>query len=73
MVIKGALLATGTGVGLISVISLFLVGIPWLAVGALVLPGTLLVLLAAKKTKPADEISLSIALAYKLLNRLDPS
>jgi hypothetical protein len=73
LVIKGVLLATGTGVGLLSVISLFLVGIPWLAVGALVLPGALLMLLAAKKTKPADEISLSIRLAYKLLDRLDKS
>jgi hypothetical protein len=73
MLIGGVLAATGTGVGLVSAISLFLFGIPWLTVGALVLPGALLMLLAAKKTKPMDEISLSIALAYKLLDRLDPS
>ena len=73
MVIGGVFVATGTGVGLMSAISLFIFGIPWLAVGALVLPGALLLLLSARKTKPMDEISLSIALAYKLLDRLDPS
>ncbi len=73
MVIMGVFLATGTGVGLVTAISIFVFGVPWLAVGALVLPGSLLVMLAANKTKPVDEISLSIALAYKLLERMDPS
>lgn len=71
MVISGVFVATGTGVGIVSAISLFVFGVPWLTVGVLVLPGALLILLAAKKTKPVDEISLSIALAYKLLDRLE--
>lgn len=71
MVISGVFAATGTGVGVISAISLALFGIPWLAVGALVLPGSLLVVMAAKKTRPIDEISLAIAMLYKLLERLE--
>lgn len=71
MVIAGVLVATGTGVGVVTAISMFLFGIPWLVVGGLVLPGALLVVLASKKTRPVDEISLSIALAYKLLERID--
>ena len=71
MVISGVFVATGTSVGVVSAISLFLFGIPWMTVGALVLPGALLVVLAAKKSKPADAISLSIALAYKLLERIE--
>ncbi len=71
MVISGVFVATGTGVGVVSAISLFLFGIPWLAVGALVLPGSLLVVMAAKKTRPIDEISLAIAMAYKLLQRIE--
>jgi hypothetical protein len=71
MVISGVFVATGTGVGIVSAISLFVFGVPWLTVGVLVLPGALLILLAAKKTKPVDEISLSIALAYKLLDRFE--
>ena len=71
MVIAGVLLATGTGVGLFTAISTFLFGIPWLAVSALVLPGALLVVMTAKKASPMDDVSLSVALAYKLLERLE--
>jgi hypothetical protein len=73
MVIMGVFVATGTGVGLVTTISIFVFGVPWLTVGALVLPGALLLMLAAKKTQPVDEISLSIALAYKLLDRIAPA
>jgi hypothetical protein len=72
MVIAGVLAATGTGVGILSAISLFLFGVPWLTVGALVLPGALLVVLATRKVRPVDDISLSIALAYRLLDRMEP-
>jgi hypothetical protein len=71
LIISGVIIATNTSLGVMSVISMFFVGVPWLTVGALVLPGTLLLVLAAKKTRPADEMSLSIALAYKLLERID--
>jgi hypothetical protein len=70
MLISGVFVATGTGVGLVSWISALLFGIPWVTVGALVLPGALLLALAAKKAGPADDISLSIAMGYKLLDRL---
>ncbi len=72
MVISGALTAAGTGVGLVASISMFLFGIPWLNVGALVLSGGLLVALAVTTPRMKDEISLSIALAYKLLERIAP-
>ena len=71
MVIAGVLLATGTGVGIATAISIFVFGIPWITVGALVLPGALLVVMAAKKARPVDDVSLSVALAYKLLDRLE--
>lgn len=71
MVIAGVLLATGTGVGIATTISTFVFGIPWITVGALVLPGALLVVMAAKKARPVDDVSLSVALAYKLLERLE--
>ena len=32
---------------------------------------TLLVVMAAKKARPVDDVSLSVALAYKLLERLE--
>lgn len=70
MVISGVMLATGTGFGIITAISIFLFGIPWLSVGALVLPGALLVILSRKMQKPGESISMSIAMAYKLLERL---
>jgi len=71
MIIGGVIVATSTGVGVIGVISAFFVGVPWATVGALIFPGTLLLVLAARKTKPVDEMSLSVALAYKLLERID--
>lgn len=71
MVIAGVLVATGTGVGIATAISTFVFGIPWVTVGALVLPGALLVVVAAKKARPVDDVSLSVALAYKLLERLE--
>lgn len=70
MVISGVMLAAGTGVGVITAISIFIFGIPWLAVGALVLPGALLLMLSKKMQKPGDSISMSVAMAYKLLERL---
>jgi hypothetical protein len=71
LVIKGVLIATGTGLGLISWIGAALGGIPMMTVGAFVLPGVLLVVMAAKKARPVDDVSLSVALAYKLLERLE--
>lgn len=71
MVIGGAIIATGTGAGLGTTISLFLFGVPWATVGLLVVPGALMLLLAAQKLRPVDEMSLSIALAYKLMDRID--
>lgn len=70
LLISGVLTAAGTGVGLVASISMFLYGIPWLNVGALVLSGSLLLALAATAPRMKDEISLSIALAYKLLERI---
>lgn len=73
MVIAGVLMATGTGVGIVTAISMFLFGIPWVAVGSLVLPGALMVLLAARTVTEDNAISVCVGMAYKLLNRLDTS
>ena len=69
LVISGAMIATSTGVGLVAAISTFLFGVPLMTVGALVIPGALMVLLASKNVKPKDTMSISIGLAYKLLER----
>ncbi len=71
MVISGAIIATGTGAGLFTSIAVFLFGVPWATVGLLVVPGALMLLLAALKLRAADEMSLSVALAYKLLDRIE--
>jgi hypothetical protein len=71
LIIGGAITATGTGVGIVTSISLFVFGVPWLTVGALVLPGALLIALAARRSRPVDEINLSIAMAYKILERIE--
>lgn len=71
LIIGGVIIATSTGVGVITAITVFFVGVPWLTIGAMVLPGTLMIVLASKKTKPVDEMSLSVALAYKLLERIE--
>jgi hypothetical protein len=63
----------GTGIGVVSAISVFLFGIPWMTVGVLVLPGALLLTLAGKSVKPMDSISLSIGLAYKLVEKFRKS
>lgn len=68
MVISGALLATSTGVGVLTAISTFLFGIPMATVGALILPGALLVVLAAHQLKPKHKISACVGLAYKTID-----
>ncbi len=71
MIIGGVIIATSTGVGVVTATTVFLFGVPWAIVGALVLPGALLIVVAAKKTRPVDAMTLSVALAYKLLERID--
>lgn len=71
LLLAGVFAATTTGVGLVAMISTFLFGIPWLTVGALVVPGALLIALAARKTSKKDVISLAVAMSYKLIERLE--
>lgn len=67
MVLSGVLLATGTGVGLATSISLFLFGIPWISVGALVIPGAILLGLTRYKFNNKHAMSTCIKMSYKLL------
>ena len=67
MVISGVLLATSTGVGVVTVISTFLFGIPWLSVGALVIPGAILLALSRYKFGNKHAMSTCVRMAYKLL------
>lgn len=69
LVISGACIATSTGVGVFTAISTFLFGIPFLTVGALVIPGALLVVLAAAKLKSKHAMSACVGLAYKVLDK----
>lgn len=67
MVLSGVLLATGTGVGLATSISIFIFGIPWLSVGILVIPGAILLGLTRYKFTNKHAMSTCIKMAYKLL------
>jgi hypothetical protein len=68
LLIQGVFLATGTGVGIVAAISAFIFGIPWLHVGALVLPGAFMVALAAMHLRDDQAMSACVRLAYKLLD-----
>ena len=67
MVISGVLLATSTGVGLATSISIFLFGIPWMSVGVLVIPGAILLGLSRCKFSSRHAMTTCIKIAYKLL------
>lgn len=67
MVISGVLLASGVGVGLATSISIFLFGIPWLSVGALVIPGAIMIGLTRYKFTNKHAMSACVKMAYKLL------
>lgn len=67
MVISGVLLATSTGVGLATSISIFLFGIPWVSVGVLVIPGAILLGLSRCKFSSKHAMTTCIKMAYKLL------
>lgn len=69
MTICGVFLATGTSVGLASSISMFLVGIPWLSVGALVVPGAILVGLSLCQFGSQHKLTMCTSLTYRLLDR----
>ncbi len=73
MVISGVLIASGIGVGAISGITMFIFGIPWLTVASLTIPGAALLILSRKKAPKSVEISLAIAIIYKLLDRIEKS
>ncbi|MBJ6799761.1 hypothetical protein [Geomonas propionica] len=67
MVISGVLLATSTGVGLATSISIFLFGIPWASVGVLVIPGAILLGLSRCKFSSRHAMTTCIKMSYKLL------
>lgn len=69
LVISGVLLATGTGVGVVTAISIFVLGIPWVAVASLVVPGAILAMLSRLNFTEGDAMSTCVKLAYKLLDR----
>ena len=68
LIISGVCLATSTGVGVVTAISTFLFGIPWMAVGILVLPGALMLMLASWKLRGYHVASACIGIAYKHLD-----
>lgn len=63
----------GTGIGVVSAISVFFFGIPWMTVGVLLLPGALLLTLAGKSVNPMNSMSFSIGMAYKLVEKFRKS
>lgn len=69
LLVQGVFVVTGTGVGILALISLFLFGIPWPLVGALVLGGALLLVVAKALATHDDAISTCIQLAYQLIER----
>lgn len=69
LVIQAGLVATSTGVGLFAVISTWLLGIPVVQVGALAVGGVVLFALSRVKLSASNAMSMSVATAYKLLDR----
>lgn len=69
MIIIGVLTSMGIGVGLIKILSIWLFGIPWVTVGALVVPGAILLALTRYKFSEKHAMTTCISLAYKLLER----
>ena len=69
LVIQAVLIATSTGVGIVAVVSTWLLGIPVVQVGALVVGGGLLFALSRVEFAATNTMSASVAAAYKLLDR----
>lgn len=69
MIIIGVFTTFGIGVGALQGLSIWIFGIPWVTVGALVVPGAILVLLARYKFTSRHAMTTCINLAYKLLER----
>lgn len=69
MIAQAVFIVTGTGVGILALISFFLFGIPGLWVAALVLGGAICVVVAGKLASLDDGISKCIKRAYGLIER----
>ena len=69
LVVSGALLATSTGVGIATMFSTFVFGIPLLSVAGLVIPGVILVVLSKHSMSSQRATSACVAVAHKLLDR----
>lgn len=73
LIVKAALLATSTGVGVVAWITALLAGIPFAQAGALAVGGASLVALSRIKFRPLNAYSASIKTAYGLLDRASSS
>lgn len=69
LVINSVLLATSTGVGVVTAITTFAFGIPMVQVGAFAVSGLLLIALAKMDFVQSNAESATIAVLYKLLDR----
>lgn len=69
LVIKAALIATSTGVGVIAAMTTWTLGIPVAQVGGLFVGGALLFGVSRMDFTPSNAMSATIATAYKLLDR----
>jgi len=69
LLIKAALIASSTGIGLVMSIHIWLLGIPMLLVGIIAVSGVILLALSRVKLAASNARSISIAMAYKLLDR----
>jgi hypothetical protein len=67
LIISGGLLATSTGVGVVTMITTFLFGIPLMTVSAFVIPGVILLALSRYKFTDTDAMSSCASIAYRLL------
>jgi len=69
LVVNAVLLATSTGVGIVTAITTFAFGIPMVQVGAFAASGLLLIALAKMDFVQSNAESATIAVVYKLLDR----
>ena len=67
------MLATSTGVGVWTVVTTWLFGVPMGPVAALAVPGVIIVALSTVEFDTTNGMSASVAAAYKLLDRKLPA
>lgn len=69
LILQAGLIVSGTGIGIVAIVSTWLFGIPFIQVLSLVIGGGLLFVMSRANFSSTNAMSTSVAMAYKLLDR----